>query len=100
MLMGILGHVADYDEARSIVRQLLDPLPSGSYLTLNDGTDVSSKAFAQAQEGSNQSGAVPTSCGAPSRSRASSRVSRWWSRGWCHVPGGVPIPPTLASSCR
>ncbi len=59
MLMGILGHVADYDEARSIVRQLLDPLPSGSYLALNDGTNVISKAFEQAQEGYNQSGAVP-----------------------------------------
>jgi hypothetical protein len=30
MLMGILGHVTDYDEARSIVRRLLDALPSGS----------------------------------------------------------------------
>ena len=59
MLMGILGHVADYDEARSIVRRLLDPLPSGSYLALNDGTNVISKAFEQAQEGYNQSGAVP-----------------------------------------
>jgi hypothetical protein len=59
MLMGILGHVSDYDEARSIVRRLLDPLPSGSYLTLNDGTNVISKAFEQAQEGYNQSGAVP-----------------------------------------
>jgi S-adenosyl methyltransferase len=59
MLMGILGHVADYDEARSIVRRLLDPLPSGSYLALNDGTNVISKAFEQAQEGYNKSGAVP-----------------------------------------
>jgi len=59
MLMGILGHVANYDEARSIVRRLLDPLPSGSYLALNDGTNVISKAFEQAQEGYNQSGAVP-----------------------------------------
>jgi hypothetical protein len=59
MLMGILGHIADYDEARSIARRLLDPLPSGSYLALNDGTNVISKAFEQAQEGYNQSGAVP-----------------------------------------
>ena len=59
MLMGVMGHVADYDEAWSIVRRLLDPLPSGSYLSLNDGTNVISKAFEQAQEGYNQSGAVP-----------------------------------------
>jgi hypothetical protein len=59
MLMGILGHVADYDEARSIVRRLLASLPSGSYFALNDGTNVISKAFEEAQEGYNRSGAVP-----------------------------------------
>jgi S-adenosyl methyltransferase len=59
MLMGILGHVGDYDEARSIVRRLLDALPSGSYLALNDGTNVISDAFAEAQQGYNESGAVP-----------------------------------------
>jgi hypothetical protein len=41
MLMGILGHVGDYDAARLIVRQLLDGLPSGSYLVHNDGTNTS-----------------------------------------------------------
>jgi O-methyltransferase involved in polyketide biosynthesis len=58
MLMGILGHF-DYDEARSIVKRLLDPLPSGSYLTLNDGTNIISEKFVQAQEIYNRSGAVP-----------------------------------------
>jgi O-methyltransferase involved in polyketide biosynthesis len=58
MLMGILGHF-DYDEARSIVKRLLDPLPSGSYLTLNDGTNIISESFVQAQENYNRSGAVP-----------------------------------------
>ena len=41
MLMGILGHIADDDDARSIVKRLVDAVPSGSYLTLNDGTDTS-----------------------------------------------------------
>jgi O-methyltransferase involved in polyketide biosynthesis len=59
MLMGILGHVGDHDEARSIVQRLLDALPSGSYLALNDGTDVISKAFARAQQRYNESGALP-----------------------------------------
>ena len=59
MLMGIVGHIGDYDEARSIVKRLLDALPSGSYLALNDGTNVISTAFAEAQEGYNRSGAVP-----------------------------------------
>jgi hypothetical protein len=38
--MGILGHITDYTEARSIVQRLLDPLPSGSYLVVADGTNV------------------------------------------------------------
>jgi O-methyltransferase involved in polyketide biosynthesis len=60
MLMGILGHVGDYDEARSIVRRLLDALPSGSYLALDDGTDVIDKvAVEQAQGAYNESGAIP-----------------------------------------
>jgi hypothetical protein len=37
MLMEILGHVGDDDEARSIVKRLLDALPSGSYLALIEG---------------------------------------------------------------
>jgi hypothetical protein len=41
MMLGILGNVADYDEARSIVKRLLDGVPSGSYLVINDGTNTS-----------------------------------------------------------
>jgi len=60
MLLGILGHTGDDDEARSIVRRLLDALPSGSYLALNDGTNVINKAVVEeAQRRYNESGAVP-----------------------------------------
>jgi hypothetical protein len=41
MMLGILGYIADYDEARFVVRRLLDALPSGSYLVINDGTTAS-----------------------------------------------------------
>jgi hypothetical protein len=41
MLMGILGHIGDDDEARSIVSRLLDALPAGSYLATYDGSDTS-----------------------------------------------------------
>jgi hypothetical protein len=58
MLMGILGHVIDDDEARSIGKRLLDALPSGSYLALYDGTDTD-KAGVEAQEEYNKSGADP-----------------------------------------
>ena len=40
ILIGVLGHVTDDDEASSIVGRLLDPLPSGSYLALADSVDV------------------------------------------------------------
>jgi O-methyltransferase involved in polyketide biosynthesis len=40
MLMGILGHITDDDEAYAIVRRLVDALPSGSYLVLYDDTNV------------------------------------------------------------
>jgi hypothetical protein len=36
-MMGILGHVADYAEAKSIVKRLMDAVPSGSYLAIADG---------------------------------------------------------------
>ena len=58
MLMGILGHVGDDDEAPSIVRRLLDALPSGSYLALCDGTNTNPAGVA-AQEQYNESGAIP-----------------------------------------
>jgi hypothetical protein len=58
-LIGIVGHVGDDDEARSIVRRLLQAVPSGSYLAVCDGTNVISKAGVEAQQRYNQSGAVP-----------------------------------------
>jgi O-methyltransferase involved in polyketide biosynthesis len=57
MLMGIMGHMTD-EEAPSIVKRLVDALPSGSYLSLNDGTDTN-EALNAAQRGYNESGAVP-----------------------------------------
>jgi hypothetical protein len=41
MLMGILGHIAGDREAQSIVQRLMGAVCSGSYLTVNDGTDTS-----------------------------------------------------------
>jgi O-methyltransferase involved in polyketide biosynthesis len=58
ILLGILGHVADDDDAQSIVRQLTGELPPGSYLTLSDGASTS-KAREQAHQRYAQTGAVP-----------------------------------------
>jgi ubiquinone/menaquinone biosynthesis C-methylase UbiE len=41
MFLGILGHVADFDEVLSIVSRVMAAVPSGSYLALKDGTATS-----------------------------------------------------------
>ncbi|WP_328373699.1 SAM-dependent methyltransferase (plasmid) [Streptomyces sp. NBC_00445] len=38
MMLGILGNVPNYDEALGALKRLLEALPSGSYLVVNDGT--------------------------------------------------------------
>ncbi|QYN37860.1 SAM-dependent methyltransferase [Pseudonocardia sp. DSM 110487] len=40
MMLGILGNISDYGQANAILKILLDGVPSGSYLVLNDGTNV------------------------------------------------------------
>jgi hypothetical protein len=69
MLVGILGHVSDDDEARSIVRQLVDALPPGSYLTLSDGANTS-KVREEAHQRYAQTGAVPYHLRSPEQIRA------------------------------
>lgn len=66
MMLGILGHVGDDDEAASIVRQLTAALPPGSYLTLSDGANTS-KAREQAHQRYAQTGAVPYRLRSPAR---------------------------------
>jgi hypothetical protein len=58
LLMGVLGHVSDYAEARSIVSGLLEGLPPGSYLALADSVS-SGAAHRQAGQQYAQTGAVP-----------------------------------------
>ncbi len=59
ILSNILGHIADHDRARSIVTRLMAALPSGSYLSVNDGSRGIDPVFEQAQDAYNESGAVP-----------------------------------------
>ncbi|MEU6196734.1 SAM-dependent methyltransferase [Streptomyces sp. NPDC047061] len=59
ILSNILGHVAEYDQARSIVATLMEALPSGSYLSINDGSRGIDPVFERAQDAYNDSGAVP-----------------------------------------
>ncbi|GHE05032.1 SAM-dependent methyltransferase [Streptomyces alanosinicus] len=59
ILSNILGHVGDYAQARSIAARLVDALPSGSHLSVNDGSRGVDPVFERAQDAYNNSGAVP-----------------------------------------
>lgn len=63
MVLSTLGHVPTHEQAHSVVRGLMERLPSGSYLAIHDGTNTENTA-----DGANQyntSGAVPYHLRAP-----------------------------------
>jgi S-adenosyl methyltransferase len=59
MLIAVLGHIDDDDEARSIVQGLMAGLPSGSFLALYEGVEFISEEFSEAQQGYDDTGAIP-----------------------------------------
>jgi len=60
MLLGIINHIMDTDEAYAIVDRLLDALPTGSYLALtHPATEVDSDGVLKAMRLWNESGATP-----------------------------------------
>jgi O-methyltransferase involved in polyketide biosynthesis len=85
MLMGILGHIAEDEQAQSIVKRLLGGVPAGSYLTMNDGTDTSAEVVEAARIW-NQS-ANPTY-----HLRSPDRIARFFD-GLELVEPGVVSPP-------
>ena len=84
LLMGVMGHFTD-EEAYPIVRRLQEGLPPGSYFALYDGANVNA-AFSQAQEGYNQSGAVPYYLRSPEQ------FARFFEGLDLVEPGVVPVP--------
>jgi O-methyltransferase involved in polyketide biosynthesis len=84
MLMGIMGHFTD-DEAYPIVSRLQAGLPSGSYFALYDGASTN-EAFNQAQQGYNDSGAVPYHLRGPEQ------FTRYFEGLELVAPGVVPVP--------
>jgi hypothetical protein len=58
IMLGILGHIDDYGAARSITSQLMDALPTGSYLAIADGV-ARSGPVDDAQQRYNDAAAVP-----------------------------------------
>ena len=107
MLIGVLGHIEDDDEARSIVRGLMAGLPSGSFLALYDGVDYMVQEFTDAQQGYDDTGAIPY------KLRYSDQAAQFFDGLEFVEPGMVriaqwrpdagplgPDPPTLAGVAR
>lgn len=86
MLMEILGHITDDDEAHAIVRRLLAGLPSGSYLVIADGTNVIPEEFDAAQHNYDEGGSVPY------RLRDADQIARFFDGTELLEPGLVPCP--------
>jgi S-adenosyl methyltransferase len=106
MLMGVLGHIGDDEEAQSIVRRLMAGLAPGSFLALYDSIDIS-QALIRAQREYDGTGA------APYKLRAADQIARFFDGLELTEPGLVrctqwrPEPgqadrdlPTLAGVAR
>jgi hypothetical protein len=60
MLLGVLNHIVDDDEAHGIVDRLVDAVPSGSYLVIGHPTkEVHGEAMAEAMRLWNERGGTP-----------------------------------------
>ncbi|MFE6946008.1 SAM-dependent methyltransferase [Streptomyces chartreusis] len=97
MLMGVLGHIQEYDEATSVVRRLKASLPSGSCLVHYDGVDTSSQ-LKEAQDGYGATGAVPYALRSPEQITAYYEGLDLIEPGvvscpmWRPEPGASPVP--------
>jgi O-methyltransferase involved in polyketide biosynthesis len=87
IMSGILGHIVDEAEAQSMVNRVMGPLVSGSYLVINDGTDViRSEEHLEAQRIWNES-AEP-----PYRLRKPEQIERFFDGLELIEPGVVSSP--------
>ncbi|MEU6808012.1 SAM-dependent methyltransferase [Streptomyces sp. NPDC046831] len=100
MLMGILGHVQDDEEATSIVRRLQAALPPGSYFVHYDSTNTD-EALQKAQQGYDDTGAVPYVLRSPDRLAAYYEGLELLEPGivscplWRPEPGTAPEPTDI-----
>ena len=85
LLIGVLGHVEDYDEARAVVRRLMAGLAPGSYLVQCDGDDTSA-AYNAAVEQYRDEGGVPYNV------RSHDQIAGFFEGLEMVAPGVVPIP--------
>jgi O-methyltransferase involved in polyketide biosynthesis len=83
LMLGILGNIPDYDEARAVVARLMAAVPSGSYLVVNDGTNTSDEI--------SQGAAASTAAGGHSYAlRTPEQLARYFDGLELEDPGLVP----------
>jgi hypothetical protein len=95
MLIAILHHIEDTDEARKIVRRLVDAVPSGSHLALAHA--VHSETMDEGARQWNKVGRPPLTPRSPEGSKASSTGSTCWNRESSRPRAGAPATSTSAS---
>jgi hypothetical protein len=83
LFMGVLGHIADYDESRAIVGAMLGGVPAGSYLALKESAGRQARVKANQQY--EQTGAVPY------MSRTAAQVQGYFAGLDLVPPGVVPV---------
>lgn len=87
VLLGIMEHIADDDEAYTTISRLLDALPSGSHLVLSDPTtDIDSEAMRQSIRLWNEN-ATPLIT-----PRSRQQIARFFDRLELLEPGIVSVP--------
>ncbi|GAA3206110.1 SAM-dependent methyltransferase [Actinocorallia longicatena] len=105
MLLGILGNVWEHDEAGAICDHLIEALPSGSFLVLEDGTNaVDPEAAAEAEK-------TRAEAGDPYRLRTPAHLTGFFHAldllppgvvsvsHWRPDPGPFGLPPEVAAYC-
>jgi O-methyltransferase involved in polyketide biosynthesis len=85
-MLGILGNVVDYEQARTIVRRLVDALTPGSYLVVNDGTNV---IHAAARDKATQ---ISIDAGTPYIARSPAQIAGFFDGLHLLEPGVVSTP--------
>ncbi len=85
-MLGILANVVDYDETRTIVRRLMDAVPPGSYLVVNDGTNVIDP------KGRNEATRLSIEAGTPYIARNPEQIAAYFEGLELLEPGVVSTP--------
>jgi hypothetical protein len=85
MMLGIVGQIPDSDDPESIIKRLLDALPSGSYLALSDGVNTS-ETFTDAVRHYNENSANTY------HPRSPEQITGFFAGLELVEPGVVPLP--------